>query len=168
MAWCHNVLLTQWGRVTHICISKLNIIGSDNGLSPGRRQAIIWTNAGILLIRPLGINKLQWNLYISIQENALENIVWKMAAILSRPQCVKTMITYTWLGRYWHWGMNKIADIVKTFADVFSLKENLCILSHISLNFVLKGSTLSQSVSVHIIGYYLLGTKPLAVSMLTL
>ena len=24
-------------------------MGSDNGLSPGRRQAIIWTNAGVLL-----------------------------------------------------------------------------------------------------------------------
>ena len=48
--------LTHWGRVTHICISKLTIIGSDNGLSPGRRQAIIWTNAGILLIRTLGTN----------------------------------------------------------------------------------------------------------------
>ena len=35
---------------------KLTIIGSDNGLSPGRRQAIIWTNAGILLIGPLGTN----------------------------------------------------------------------------------------------------------------
>ena len=44
------------GRVTHICVSKLIIIGSDNGLSPGRRQAIIWTNAGILLIEPLGTN----------------------------------------------------------------------------------------------------------------
>ena len=48
--------LTHWGRVTHICVSKLTIIGSDNGLSPGRRQAIIWTNAGILLIRPFGTN----------------------------------------------------------------------------------------------------------------
>ena len=37
--------LTHWGRVTHICVSKLTIIGSDNGLSPDRRQAIIWTNA---------------------------------------------------------------------------------------------------------------------------
>ena len=44
-------LLTHWGRVTHICVSKLTIIGSDNGLSRGRRQAIIWTNARILLIR---------------------------------------------------------------------------------------------------------------------
>ena len=48
--------LTHWGRATHICVSKLTIIGSDNGLSPGRRQAIIWTNAGILLIGPLGTN----------------------------------------------------------------------------------------------------------------
>ena len=48
--------LTHWGRVTHICVSKLTIIGSDNGLSPGRRQAIIWTNAGILLIGPSGTN----------------------------------------------------------------------------------------------------------------
>ena len=48
--------LTHWGRVTQICVSKLTIIGSDNGLSPGRRQAIIWTNAGILLIGPLGTN----------------------------------------------------------------------------------------------------------------
>ena len=49
-------LLTHWGRVTQIFVSKLNIIGSDNGLSPGRRQAIIWTNAGILLIGALGTN----------------------------------------------------------------------------------------------------------------
>ena len=41
------LVLTHWGRVTLICVSKLTIIGSDNGLSPGRRQAIIWTNAGI-------------------------------------------------------------------------------------------------------------------------
>ena len=48
--------LTHWGRATHIYVGKLTIIGSDNGLSPGRRQAIIWTNAGILLIGPLGTN----------------------------------------------------------------------------------------------------------------
>ena len=48
--------LTHWGRVTHICVGNLTIIGSDNGLSPGRRQAIIWTNAGISLIGPLGTN----------------------------------------------------------------------------------------------------------------
>ena len=38
----------------HVCVIKLTIIGSDNGLSPGQRQAIIWTNAEILLIGLLG------------------------------------------------------------------------------------------------------------------
>ena len=42
--------------MTHICVGDLTIIGSDNGLSPGRRQAIIWTIAGLLLIGPLGTN----------------------------------------------------------------------------------------------------------------
>ena len=51
-----NYFLTHWGRVTHICVSKLTIIGSYNDLSPRRRQAIIWTNGGILLIRKLGTN----------------------------------------------------------------------------------------------------------------
>ena len=50
------MLFTPWGQVTHICVHKLTIIGSDNGLSPRRRQAIIWTNDGILLIGPLGAN----------------------------------------------------------------------------------------------------------------
>ena len=49
-------VLSHWGRVTHICVSKLTVIGSDNCLSPGRHQAIIWTNAGLLLIGPLGTN----------------------------------------------------------------------------------------------------------------
>ena len=84
-------MLTHWGQLTHICVRKLTIIGTDNGLSPGRRQAIIWNNAAILLIGTLS-NTLQWNrcryLYIFIQENTFEIFVWKMAAILSRPQCV--------------------------------------------------------------------------------
>ena len=42
--------------MTHVSFSKTTIIGSDNGLSPARRQAIIWTNAGILLIGTLGTN----------------------------------------------------------------------------------------------------------------
>ena len=52
-AWSYKIPhhITHQGRVTHICVSKLTIIGSDNGLSPDRRQAIIRTNAGISLIR---------------------------------------------------------------------------------------------------------------------
>ena len=52
--YAHDALsLTHWGRVAHSCVSKLTIICSDNGLSPGRCQAIIWNNAGIVLIRIL-------------------------------------------------------------------------------------------------------------------
>ena len=56
--WSWSTLnhLTHWGRVMHICVGNLTIIGSDNGLSPGRRQAIIWSNDRILLMVPLGTN----------------------------------------------------------------------------------------------------------------
>ena len=86
-------VLTHWGRATHICVSKLIIIASDNGLSPGRCQAIIWNNAGILSVGLLGTNfseilHLQWNSDIFFQENALESVVCEMAAMLSWPQCV--------------------------------------------------------------------------------
>ena len=77
--------LTNWGRVT----SELTIIGSDNGLWTGRYQTLIWIIAGIMLIGALEAN---WNInrnsYISIQENLSENVVWKMASVLSPAQCV--------------------------------------------------------------------------------
>ena len=79
-----------------MCVNKLSHISSDNGLSPGRRQAIIWTNDRKLLNLSKLRNKLQWHLKINsyhlIQENAFENVVWKMAAILSRPQYVEYLI----------------------------------------------------------------------------
>ena len=50
MCWIHFVI--RWARVAHICVSNTKIIGSDNGLLPVRRQAIIWSNAGISIIGP--------------------------------------------------------------------------------------------------------------------
>ena len=44
----------------HICVSELTIIASDNGLLPGRYQAIIWTNAGILFFEELVQNSDDW------------------------------------------------------------------------------------------------------------
>ena len=71
-------LLTHWGRVTHICVGKLTIIGSDNGLSPERCQSIIWTNAGILLIGPVGTNLNE--ILIEIQTFSLKKIRLKMSS----------------------------------------------------------------------------------------
>ena len=84
--------LTHWGWVTLICVSKITIIGSDNGLSPGRRQAIIWTRVGILLIGPLGTNfsEILIEIYtFSLKKRHLEMSSGKIAAILSQPQWVK-------------------------------------------------------------------------------
>ena len=69
--------LTHWGRVMHICVSKLTTIGSDNGLSPGRRQAIIRTSAGILLIEPLGTNFNE--ILIEIHTFSFKKIHFKMS-----------------------------------------------------------------------------------------
>ena len=49
-----SVPLTHWGRVTHICVHNVTVIGLDNGFSPGLRQAIIQTNDVILFIGPSG------------------------------------------------------------------------------------------------------------------
>ena len=81
-----NVELTHWGRETHICVGKLTIIASDNGLSPGRRQAIIWTNAGILLIGPLetNFNEILFEIYTF----SFKKMHLKMSSAKWRPFCL--------------------------------------------------------------------------------
>ena len=89
------VTLIRWGRVTHICVVKLTTIGSDNGLSPGRRQAFIWTNAGILLIRPLGTNFSE--ILIGIQTFSFKKMHLKMSSAKWRPFCLGlNVLTYLW------------------------------------------------------------------------
>ena len=78
-----NSFWTYWGRATHVCVSKLTTIGSDNGLSPGWRQAIIWIIAWILLIRPLGTNLSE--IWIGIQTFSFKKIHLKMASAKWRP-----------------------------------------------------------------------------------
>ena len=72
--------------MTHICVGKLTIIDSDNGLSPGRCQAIIWTNAGILLIGPLWTNFNE--ILIGIQTFSFKKMHLKMAFAKWRPFCL--------------------------------------------------------------------------------
>ena len=84
--------LTHSGRVTHICASK-------QGHHRSRKWLVAWSAPSHYLNRWWNIvnwtlsNKVRWNRKqnscIFIQENAYENVVWKMASILSRPQCVK-------------------------------------------------------------------------------
>ena len=78
--------LTHWGRVTHICVSKLTIIGSDNGLSPDWRQAITWTSTGILLIGPLGTNFSE--ILVEIYAFSFKKMHLKMSSGKWRPFCL--------------------------------------------------------------------------------
>ena len=78
--------ITHWCRVTHICISKLTTIGSDNGLSPGRRQAITCTNAEIILIGHLGTNFSGH--FIEIQTSSFMKMHLKMSSGKWRPFCL--------------------------------------------------------------------------------
>ena len=82
----HCQWLTHWGRVTHICVGNLIIIGPDNGLSPGRRQAIIWTNAGILLIGSLGTDFIE--IWIKIKIFSLKKMRLKMSSAKRQPFCL--------------------------------------------------------------------------------
>ena len=84
--WLFTNQLTHWGRVTHICVDNIAIIGSDNGLSPGRRQAIIWTNAGIFLIGSWGTNFSE--LLIGIHTFSFKKIHLKMSSVKWRPFCL--------------------------------------------------------------------------------
>ena len=66
--------------------SKQTSIGSDNGLSPGRRQAIIWTNAGILSIGPYGTNFSE--ILIEILTFSLKKMSLKVSSAKRRPFCL--------------------------------------------------------------------------------
>ena len=87
-------VLTHWGRVTHICVSTLTIIGSDNGLSPDRRQAINWTNAGLLLIRPLGTNFSE--IVIEIRPFLFKKMRLKVSPAKRRPFCLGLNVLTYW------------------------------------------------------------------------
>ena len=117
--------ITHWGRVTHICVGKLTNICSDNGLSPARRQSIIWTNAWDIVNWTLR-NKLQWNFNrnsnIFIHENAFENVVCEMASILSRPQCDNQHQDYT----VWRRKVRCHFPVIHIHKHCYTIKTVLC------------------------------------------
>ena len=80
--------------MTHICISKLTIICSNNGFLPGRRQAIIWTNAGISSIGPLGTNFNE--ILIKIHTFSFKKIHLKMSSRKWQPFCLGLNVLNRW------------------------------------------------------------------------
>ena len=118
--------LTQWGNWT--------IIGSYNSLSPGQRQAIIWTNAGIMLIGLLGTKFNE--MLIEIPTFSFKKIHLKMPSGKWRPFCRSLNV----LTRR---GLNKMANILQRTFGIF-LKAKFFILILISQKFRTKCLTDSQ------------------------
>ena len=121
--------------MTHICVGKLNIISSDNGLSPGKRQAIIWTNAGILFIWHLWTNFIEILIRIQIFsfQKCTWNVVCEMASILSRPQCDNwpgaSDITLRVMGIYgycYHSKMQVSADSIHIYLSKKYIQYSCC------------------------------------------
>ena len=99
----------------HICISKLNIICSDNGLSPGGRQAIIWTNAGILLIQSLETNTKE--IFIKLYIFSFKKMHLKMLSGNWQPFCLNlNVLSKT------HWCFILWTSVMKSLNLHFSTK----------------------------------------------
>ena len=92
----------MWRWPNNICVGKLTIIASDNGLSPGRRQAIIWTNAGISLIGHLETNFNE--ILIEIHTFSFKKMHLKMSPAKWRPFCLNpNVLTAFLLDITWGW-----------------------------------------------------------------
>ena len=113
--------------MTHICVGKLTIIGSDNGLSPAWRQAIIWTNAGILLIGPLGTNFSE--ILIRIQTFSFTKMHLKMLSAKWRPFCLGLNVfrKHVAPNRWQATGLDAWASRVKCPARFVSHLHEICI-----------------------------------------
>ena len=108
----------------HICVGKLTIMGSDHGLSPGWHQAIIWTNAGKLLIWPLGTNFSE--MLIEIHTFSLKKMHLKMSSAKWRPFCLSlnvlgsALLLRTTFHVVYPWGiMWETSSFVSHLADDF-------------------------------------------------
>ena len=109
--------LTHWGRVTHRCVSKLTIIDSDNGLSPDRRQANIWTNAAILLIGPLGTNFSE--IFIEILTFSFRKMRLKVSSAKQRPFCFGLNVFK------WHVSRKSVRMLVKFKQELSGHKKGI-------------------------------------------
>ena len=133
---------THWGRVTHICVGNLTIIGSDNGLSPIRRQAIIWTNAGILSIGHLGTNFSE--ILIEIHTFSFKKMHLKRSSGKWRPFCLGFNVLLSW-------NLSKSTSVFESFWKYHRRESYIactwqipvtCILVFISVNSTTSNHTL--------------------------
>ena len=91
----------------HICVSNLTIIGSNNGLSPGRCQVIIWTNDRMLLTEPLGTNFSE--ILIEILKVLFKKMRLKGSSAKWQPFCLGLNVL---IGKCVCWNSARIVSVV--------------------------------------------------------
>ena len=110
--------LTHWGRMTHICVGKLTTIGSDNGLSPWRRQAFIWTNGGILWIGSLGTKFNE--ILIKIQIFSFIKMHLKMSSAQWRPFGLGLdVLTEFWMSTHVYFQPRRQCNIAGKWINIY-------------------------------------------------
>ena len=80
-----GMILIHWSRVSHICVNNRNIIGSDNDWSPGRRPAVISSNAWIFLIWTPTTNFSE--ILIESHTSSFKKVHFKISSGKWRPFC---------------------------------------------------------------------------------
>ena len=135
-----------------MCIGKLTIISSDNGLSPSQCQAIHWTNAGLLLIWTLGTNFSK--IIIEIHTFPFKKMHLKMSSGKCRPSCLGLNMRQS--GRY----------LPDNILECILLNENVCILIEILLKFVPNGPINNIPALDEKMDWHQPGNRPLSEPMM--
>ena len=123
--------------MTHICVCKLTIIGSDNGLSPGRHLAIIWTNVGILLMGHAGTNYSEISIKIHIF--SFMKMQLKMSSGNWQPTCLGLNVLIKFPFYFWYYD----TMLWKCFPHYWPILEEKPGGSH-QRNFFQKGSVMKS------------------------
>ena len=119
------IALTHWGWVTHICISNLTIIGSDNGLSLGRRQAQC-------MKRPVAHSLNSTWFWIELPENCCEPLKFIMKYISiqfcerpghGRPFHALQAIIWISAGMLLIWSLRTNSNEISIKFQIFSIKK---------------------------------------------
>ena len=145
----------------HICVSKLTIIGSDNGLWPNRLQSIIWTNVGISLIQLLGINF--GEILIGIQTFSFKKMYLLMSCAKCQPFCLglnvlilnqplDVIVTFIWLHIYYIPCFNEVEKGVYWFHLVrLSIYPSVCLWTESCLLCIFNNTCWIHFIFTHLI-----------------
>ena len=120
-----QLLSGEQSQLTSKWLSNLTIIGSDNGLSPERRQAITWTNAGLL---SMGLLRTYFcEIWIGILSFSFKKMQLKMLSAKMWPFCAgrDELTDFSWFAcTYTHRGLVMPYSVMHCGSHWFRFKSS--------------------------------------------